>query len=269
MRRFFSLITVIAVQVTACSGHEFWLEPASHYISDTDVLRIKLMHGERFSGSSVPRNDAMINRFEFVSVADTEQVSIPVLGRDQTNTNLLRCAYSGVMVYESDWYQSDLDAAAFEEYLAEEGLESIIAERAERGESDLPGVERYKRCSKSLISVEKSSLIDTWVELPLEIHISDAIDGSQLMDQVTVTVRFEGRPIEDHRVIAVRRQAPDRLIELRTDREGQVIFVPGHNDDWMVTCIHMTRSASEADADWDSYWASTTFHWSSEPKSDE
>ena len=61
--------------------------------------------------------------------------------------------------YQSRHYPATLDAAKFESYLKEEGLERVIAERKKRGQSGAPGRERFYRCAKSLLEVSGTSSI--------------------------------------------------------------------------------------------------------------
>lgn len=248
-----ALLVVISLLLsTTARAHEFWLQPASFHPNAGTVLSVRLMHGERFNGDVVRRNQPYVRRFEFIG----EGVS-PVLGRHGAADSYVRLteAGPGVIAYHSREVYSELDPERFEAYLAEERLDHIIEQRAALNESELPGREMYVRCATSLLRVGDcdSAASGQAAGLPLEIVLSS--EGGVASAQVL----FEGEPLPDTRVVAITQSDPSRLFELRTDSDGRVTLPSELGGVSMLTTLHMIRLSGRDDADWKSYWGSVTF----------
>ena len=259
MPRTLSLIVLILLVSRTASGHEFWIEPHAYTVASGDILRIGLFHGERFLGDAVPRDEAMIDSFTLLG-PDGEQT---VAGRAGATTSFAKPAVDGVHViaYRTRRYANDLDAADFEAYLREEGLHWIAKRRAELGETTAPGSEVYSRCAKSIVRVGDvdTPAVDHVFDWPLEIVLDDPPYDVAPGSSLSARVLSGGEPLAGARVVAVSRIQPDRLVELTSDDEGRVSFEADDAGAWMLTTIHMVRTDDEADADWESFWASVTF----------
>jgi hypothetical protein len=60
-------------------------------------------------------------------------------------------------------------------------------------------------------------------------------------------------------VVALNEDDPDARLAARSDFDGRVVFRPGRTGRWLVKAVHMVPAPPEADADWESVWASVTF----------
>ncbi|MBL4698096.1 MAG: DUF4198 domain-containing protein [Phycisphaerales bacterium] len=246
------------------NAHEFWIQPDHFALNTNNLVVVRLMHGERFKGDTVDRNDPQIKRFEFVSEGDQ---TTPIRGRHQNPNGFLRPQHSGVIVYQSNHYTNNLEHEKFNSYLIEEGLEHIINERAHLGESEIIGREAYSRCAKSIIRINddnhSADKIDRRVGLPLEILIESitplSSDSESMRTTIIASVSFMDDPIEGLRVVVANTINPEVLIELHTDANGKIAFEAEPAGDWMITTIHIQRAINLEASDWESFWASTTF----------
>lgn len=244
------------------SAHEFWIRPDTFAAKPDAVGRFYLMHGHRFNGECVYRNEPYIERFEVV----TDDGIQKVLGRHGQPTNAAKLTSSGtnVVVYESREVLSVLPPERFAAYLDEQGLEHIAQEREQRGETQDDGAEVYVRCAKSLVTVsdqstsESAGLVDRAVGLPLEI-VLDAIENPTAGQNIRARVLYEGRPLAQARVVAVAEARRDEPTVLHTDADGYVTIEIDSAGPWMLTSLHMIRLEAREDADWKSFWASVTF----------
>lgn len=249
-------LTTLTLAAAESIGHEFWVSPSAHSVSSGQLVRVSLFHGERFAGDLVPRNDPMIERFEYRAGSEITEVR----GMHGATSSFLRPAGvgHGVIVYETREYINPLPAEKFEAYLAEEGLDEISERRAVLGETDTDGREAYVRCAKALLTAEDADGFSgetAPVGLPLEIVVMAA--GA---DGVEARLLFGGEPLAGRRVVAVCEADPSGLIEIESDTDGLIRFEPGAAGVWMLTALHMERvSDRRDDVDWKSYWASTTF----------
>jgi uncharacterized GH25 family protein len=241
------------------AAHDFWLAPGSFHTKPGAVLSLSLRVGEHFDGEAVPRRTAVIERFVVAGPTGVAEVA----GREDADpAGLLRPKEPGLYVvgYRSRPSTLSLDAAKFEQYLREEGLERIIEQRAARGEQLKPGRERYSRSAKSLVLVGDAPApgFDRILGLTLEIVPEQDPYGSGGRG-ASFRLLFEGQPLEGTLVMALNRDRPREPLRARTDRRGRVTFEGLGPGVWLVKAVHMTAVPAGGDADWDSVWASLTF----------
>jgi uncharacterized GH25 family protein len=263
MKPFIAGCVLMMITSFVTNAHEFWIAPSDLSPSPDELVLVRLMHGERFQGDIVPRNNFQIKRYELV----THSRQAPVMGRHMNQDGYFRVEESGVIVYESEMYSSNLPAEKFESYLREEKLDTISEWRAEHNESEMEGREDYMRCAKAIVVAEGDtrgiSEIDRPLGLPLEIVLEScdrvAAMGEEGSVKVVASVLYQGKPAKDLRVVAVRSTEPEALIELKSDAHGKVTLEGARPDEWMLTTIHMVRDEQHDDVDWTSYWASSVF----------
>ncbi|MCA9295138.1 MAG: DUF4198 domain-containing protein [Phycisphaerales bacterium] len=243
------------------SAHEFWIQPADETAGSTGVSRVQLKHGERWAGDVVARNASLITRFEVVAFEeDSEAIahSTPVVGRDGSAWSLVRLPADApaCIVYETREIAHEMPAAAFEAYLAEEGLDDVIDRRAALGESTAAGREVYVRCARALSRGAERR--DRTCGLKVEIVLT-SMERTANGCSVTARVLREGSPLADQAVVAVGEDDPATLIRATTDANGVVQFTCRPDERWMMTTLVMERAEGHPSADWRSFWASTVF----------
>lgn len=268
------LLTFLGALTSSTSAHEFWIQTKHMNTAQGEVVSVQLMHGERFLGDIVPTDQPQINRYELIHCStESKPESTDLTYRHMGKTSFANAQDSGIIVYESNLYVSNLEAEKFESYLREERLDDAIQDRAERQETDSIGRELYARCAKSILTPKDQSKrageIDQRVGLPLEIQIESvapstkASEGPPTTHTVTALITLNGTPVENLRTVATSDQHPDQLIELHTDEQGRVRFDADLDAQWMITTLHIQRLSEEqstkTDADWISYWSSITF----------
>jgi uncharacterized GH25 family protein len=258
----------------SAAAHEFWIQPSMFRPAPGERVRLELRVGDGLPGEPQPRDPERLLSF----VAHDPSGKRDVAGLDgQSPAGVLRPAQPGacVVAYHSRWSAIELPSAAFESYLEEDGLERIVALRAERGEQDAPGRERYCRCAKALLAVGGSSApgFDRKVGLPIE--IIPIGDPSALRERrLTVEVLFDGKPLPDVLVRAMHGAAAgeeaDHVATGRTDEAGRVTLALPEPGFWLVAAVHMVEAPEDSGADWQSYWASLTFDaaYESAPRAD-
>ena len=248
-----------AFLVPRASAHEFWLQPSSYQPQPNSVVRLSLHPGARFAGRTVPYDADRIEKF-FVLGPDGEEGR--VAGRSGGTEEFARVTSPGsyIVSYRSTRALNEMTPTAFDAYLLEEGLASIVEDRKRRNEQDDPGREAFSRCAKALLTVGGAELRDQRLGLPVEI-VLDARQAVTGLTQAPLVARvfYDSRPLSGTRVVAVSQSHPENLIIGSTDEQGRVSFTLPHPGIWMLTTIHMVRAPEELDADWESFWASSTF----------
>lgn len=233
-------------------AHDFWIEPSTYSPEVGATVELALRVGEGFRGDPVPRVPGRILRFVLLSPSG----ETPVDG-------VARVSEPGLLVvgYRSNVSRVDLEAEKFEQYLKEEGLERIVAERARRGESGKPSREIYSRCAKSLLSAGGAGKSGRDRELGFPLELVSEKNPYAFTTGGTFPLRLEyaGSPLAGALVVALNRDAPGKPLSARTDAEGRVSFALARPGAWLVKAVHMVPAPADSGADWESLWASLTF----------
>lgn len=252
------LACALAVLIVAArsSAHDFWLEPSTFRPRVGESFTIGLRVGEDFRGDSVPRRP---QRMEAFVVREGSQER-PVGGFDnQDPAGYVRTERPGLAIigYRSKANPHELSPEKFDQFLREEGLETIRTLRAERGESRKAGREHFYRFAKTLVltgggdaSGFDRAIGDRYELVPeTDPHASGPL---------TVRVLYDGKPLAGALVTAMEQDNATLRQSARTDRRGRVVF-DLQRGVWLVKSVHMIVAPAGAKADWDSLWASLTF----------
>lgn len=238
-------------------AHDLWIEPATFSPQPGQIVSLRLKVGQDFIGDPVPRDPSLVK--EFV-VQDGARL-LPVPGRAGMDpAGFLRVEQAGLRVigYHSNPSRVEMDAAKFNAYLKEEGLEAIAAQRAQRKQSNTGVRELFARCAKSLLLTGTPSLTqaDRALGFPLELV---AEKNPYTGRDVPLRLTYQGKPLAGALVVAMNRWRPEEKISHRSGADGRVRFVLPADGQWMIKAVHMVEAPAGADADWLSYWASLTF----------
>ncbi len=267
MKRLFAAALLLAV--TAASAHEFWIVPERYDVAPGDPLGVGLIVGTGWPGERFARQSPRIVRFALVGSAEER----PIVGGDGAEpAGRIAAGAPGIAwaVYRSTEAELRLDAEPFEAYLLEEGLQTIVERRARSGTSGRPGLERYSRCAKALITVAppgtpgSTTGFDRPVGLALELVPTS--DPRRVAEDGRLTLRLlrDGLPLSEVLVKAMREDRPGRWHSARTDAYGDVTLELLRGDGvWLVNAVHMAAAAPRSGHDWQSVWSSLTFSTSS------
>lgn len=261
-------IAVLAALCLAASvdAHEYWLMPSRFAAAPGD--RIELAHrvGSGWPGETLPRNPQRVVRFTLVDRRGERAIEGEA-GDDPAGVVTVRVPGVSIALYRSTASPLALDAAPFESYLRDEGLERVIAVRAARGESLAPGRERFSRNAKALIDVgapaamrsANAGPVDRPLGLALEL-VADT-DTRRLAGGGRLAVRLLhlGKPLAGVLVKAIPQDTTQARVEQRSDARGRVELVLPSAGVWLVNAVHMVEAPAGSGYDWDSLWSSLTF----------
>jgi uncharacterized GH25 family protein len=241
-------------------AHDMWIEPAAFFPAAGQIVAVKLRVGQDFAGEPLPRIAALINQFTF----DDSSGRKPIVGRNGADpAGYLRVDAPGLLVlgYRSNPSQVELPAEKFNQYLREEGLETIAAIRASRNQTGAGAHEIFARCAKSLVlsgtlAEEQSDRnLGFTLELVAERNPYTLHPG----DDLPVRLTYEDRPLAGALVIAMNRLNPGEKISVRTASDGRARLRLRSDSMWLIKAVHMIPALEGTGADWASYWASLTF----------
>jgi len=242
------------------SAHDFWIEPSTFRPAVGATVAVRLFVGPHFEGEPFPRVPQLVSRFVLVS-ASGEQPVRGGPGDDPAGT--VRIAEPGLAIvgYRSLNYPVSLDAAKFEDYLKEEGLEKISALRSKRGETAKPAREVFSRCAKALLDAGGGGItgFDRPLGFTLELLPEKNPYALRPGDALPVRLLLDGKPLAGALVHALLHGDPAAVSAARTDRDGRAILRLSKTGFWMIKAVDMGPAPAGADADWQSLWASLTF----------
>jgi hypothetical protein len=259
---------MIAMAGTSLAAHDMWIEPTTFGPEPGAIVGLKLRVGQDLAGDPLPRDPALIDRF-VVEDADGRK---PVVGRDGRDpAGFFRAAMPGLLVvgYQSNPSTVALSPEKLDQYLAEEGLESIAALRARRGQRG-SARDRFSRCAKSLLLASpadasgppppaKAVAGDRRLGFTLELVAERSPMVMNAGQELPVTLTYQDHPLAGALVVAINRDHPAEKVSARSDRDGRVRLRLSHDGMWLVKAVHMIEAPAGSDADWVSYWASLTF----------
>jgi uncharacterized GH25 family protein len=246
-------------------AHDMWIEPTTFSPPSGEIVGVRLLVGQGMLGDPLPRTTSLINQF----VVDDASGRKPLVGRDGGNpAGYLRVANPGMLVvgYFSNPSTVDETAEKFNQYLKEEGLDSIAALRASRNQTNTPVHEMFSRCAKSLVLSGAPNNGDGDRHLGFTLELFAEKNPYTLRAGVDLPVRltYENRPLAGTLVVAMNRLHPSEKVSARTGADGRVRLRLKPGGMWLIKAVHMLPAAAGSNADWISYWASLTFESSSE-----
>jgi uncharacterized GH25 family protein len=241
-------------------AHDMWIEPATFFPSVGQIVGVKLRVGEDLLGDPIARSAALINEFVVEDAAGRH----PVLGREGSDpAGFMRASARGLQIigYRSNASAVELDAATFNQYLKEEGLDAVAAARARRNETGKRVRELFSRHAKSLVLTGPAGEehADRALGFPLELVAERNPYTLRAGQDLPVRLTFDGRPLAGTLVVAFNRLNAMEKLTARSDADGRVRFAVKDKGVWLVKAVHMVPAPANANADWVSYWASLTF----------
>lgn len=261
LRPFGLALLVVALAAPAVRAHDFWIEPSTFTPTSGQRVALRLRVGQNLQGDPLPRDPRLLQRF--LAAGPSGDAPVPgVPNTEPAGVTAFQDPGLYTIVYDSGRSPVELDAAKFETYLKDEGLEKISALRARRGQSAAGAKEVFSRCAKSLIDVAGGADGTGWdrvfgqrLELVAEKNPYTLRAGGEL----PVHLLYEGKPLAGALVVALQRDRPEAKVATRSDAKGRVRLKLDRPGFWLVKAVHMIAAPRETAADWESFWASLTF----------
>ena len=254
MRSALICASVLLVARTALA-HDYWIEPT---VVGTQV-DARLFVGEApVAESERPFEAAKLSRFEQWSRNGRTDLRA---GRPEGALPFASVTGLGVgeflFAVDRNPAHIELPPDKFEAYLTSEGLDAIVKERATRGESRVPGRERYTRYLKALVRVGNPPDHGQGLRV-LGQRLEMLIDTAAMRagTPFVVHVMFDGKPLVGAHVQASLRHDGAPLESAGTTNAGGAVTLTVSEPGFLVVhLVHMRRCAC-SDAEWESFWGS-------------
>jgi uncharacterized GH25 family protein len=238
-------------------AHDFWIEPSTFRPAVGEEMLAGLRVGQNFEGDAVPRSVQLMQAFVIRDAAGERAIG----GfENQDPAGYLRIENPGrsILVYQGKPQPLVLDAAKFEESLKLEGLEWVVLQRKQRGESNKGDRERFSRYAKAIVVAPGGNgmRVDRPLGLRYEI-VPESDPGAST--PLRVRLLFEGKPLAGALVSAIHRDDVAARVSARSDANGRATLALPKAGVWLVKSVQMVPAGAGADFDWESLWASLTF----------
>ena len=263
--RIATAIILILLASLSAFAHEYWFETDNFFLKVNERADIRLFLGEALrkpeerpyqaAKTALFEMHSTAGKFDMRPLAEDEATPFLKFSSDRQGTYLL--------TLERNWSYLKLDAAKFDEYLREDGMEYIIDERKRLGESAKEGSERYSRYIKTLIQVgeNRTGTAKTRVGSKIEIVPLDNPYTRKPGDNLRFQVYFDGVPLADKTIFADNRDGDVFSTQkLKTDKNGKIIVKLDRKGLWLIRLVYMQRCTKNCnEADWESFWAALSF----------
>jgi uncharacterized GH25 family protein len=251
---------VVALTRAPLMAHDMWIEPTTFSPGPGQIVGVRLRVGQDLLGDPLPLDPALVNQF----VMEDGEGQKPVVRRAGADpAGLLRVALPGLVVigYRSNPSAIELSADKFNQYLTEEGLDTVAAERVRRQQTGAIARELFARCAKSLVwsGAAAEAQVDKPLGFTLELVAERNPYALRPGQDLPVRLTYENRPLAGALVAAINQQNPSEKLTARSDSEGRVRFRLRPGGMWLIKAVHMIPAPAGSNADWASFWASLTF----------
>lgn len=248
------------------SGHEFWISPLDYRPEVGQEVQAELLVGSDMAGQAFPwlerntRSAQMRSESWTVDLLGREG-DLPALTFEPREEGLHRIAFHARPAFVTFETAGD-----FAEYLDYEGLGWVKAAHRARGLPDAGFTERYTRNSRALVQVGAADAgqRDEPTGMPFELV---ALQNPYLpgLRSIDVRLTWQGAPSAATQVAIFARKAggtaPQDVTRslVMTDAEGVATIPLGPAGEYMLSAVHMEPLEGDAEAVWDSHWATLNF----------
>lgn len=245
-------------------GHEFWMLPQRFVIEPGATTGLFLSVGERFVGDRVGMSQATVAAFARYAQGRRTDLLAALPRSQAVGEWRVELPQPGLHLFALDTRPNEivLEAGKFHDYLRDEGLEAVIAQRDASGRAAEPGRERYRRHLKSLLLAGTATDAGWSARTLQRLELLPLGDPYRLAPggELGLQVLFEGRPLAGALLKCWHRRAGGtEILMARTDAAGRASFRLPWAGVWMASVVHMIPVADSQFYDWDSFWANLSF----------
>jgi uncharacterized GH25 family protein len=262
MKRRSILLLLTLFTVTLAVAHEFWLRPKKFRFAVGEEVKLDFVVGENFTGEFWDMQVNKVEKAELITAFGRTDITKSVKPTKGTNlTYKVTTQGTQLITLQSNKATIELDAAKFNAYLEEDGLENIIQLRKEQNKTGEGAKERYQRFAKLLLQsgTKMDEVYKRNVGLRLEIIPDTNPSKLKSGDYLGCKVLFENKPLA-HQLVKVFSVVGNRVFlqNMYTENDGTIKFPISSTGPWMVSTVRMLPSEAP-EFDYDSFWASLVF----------
>ena len=270
MRRVLLSASLFATFCSPASAHDFWIAPQSYQIETQGAVPISIMVGHPKDRSRWALNPHRVVSLKSISAGGItdHQARMDTLLPNGDMLLSLNAPGTHLMIIETTSATSILPAETFNNYLEEEGLTPISADRARKETQDIEGREIYSRRGKAIIQIgpldeDAASYVTRPVGMTLEIVPQTNPYALAAKAPLTSTTYYRGKPTEGVTIGLISLDTDAGLVEVKTtNAKGEVTFKRPETGQWMLHAVWSDPLEDTSKADYDTIFSSLSFGFS-------
>ena len=265
VKRIFILSLYLLI-VFPLPASEFWLQPEKFISRRGETINVRFWIGKKFNGHNWRGNSSRVRSLRVYMASSRDDLSSNL--SEQLGDSLQLAIFdegTAMITFNSTNTYTETEASEFNEYLKEDALQNAIEYREVNGETGMAGKEFYQRSVKTLIQVgsKSNSCYRQITDLPLDIIPLANPYTLRNNQRLRVKVLFKNKPLANHCFkLWHRTKNSTRLQDVSTNASGETSFRVQKRGKWMLSTVAMNRLDDDSRADWQSYWGSLTWGYS-------
>lgn len=258
------LLLCFAIGIPALA-HDLFLKLDSYIFKVNEKISVKVLNGSFMDSEGA---------VAFARLKDTSMISPAGIRTNPKETDFTKeekTSYLNLQPKEEGNYvvglstmtrEIDLKANDFNEYLAEDGIPDILAERKRKKELKTDIRERYSKHVKTIFQVgdKRTESFKTVLGYPVEIVPQTNPYTLKVGQTMEVLCLKDGKPLKNQFVMTGRDDGGKLIqgVNLLTDKKGVVRVILDGAGKWYIKFIQMTR-LKDPKVNYESKWATLTF----------
>jgi uncharacterized GH25 family protein len=257
------MLTILLVSTWAVEAATWWILPSDYFFEVGETARVGFVQGEEFKAEPWPLTQDQIVRLEHYRVGlGAKDLRATVQNNDRERLTIkFDRAGTQLLALQSAAQVKAWDAAGFNAFLEENGLEDILAKRKKNGTGDKPAGDRQVVYTKLLLQVGDTpdEVYKKVVGFPLEIVPERNPYSLRSGDMMRFKILKDGKPLFGARVkVWNRKDNRTTLQNIYTEKDGTMETRLSSAGPWMVSVVQAAPSKT-AGAEWDTFFASLAF----------
>ena len=264
-------VPAIVVASLAAAGtlvaHDLFLKLDSYFLPPRSAVLVPVLNGT-FTKSENAITSARIADLSVASARGVEHPDVATAWRERKTSSLLAfttgLAGNYAIGASTKPNEITLSGKDFNAYLADDGVDDVLAARRAAGELEKGATERYSKHVKAVVQVgaRHDSGYAAVLGYPAEIVPENNPYRLRRGDTLVVRCLVDGQPVGNQIVLAGGRSgAGTRLAvqKTRTDANGLARIRVTRAGRWYVKFIHMAPVTGDPKVTYESKWATLTF----------
>lgn len=265
-RKIVFVLLIATVFISTITAHDLFLKLDNFFVRAGDKISINILNGS-FQSSEGAVSLERLNDVSLISPKGVTSFTKTAVLTKNDKTSVLQITPDEQGTYVVGLYtmkrEIDLKAKDFNEYLEEDGIPDILAERKKSKTLDKNVRELYSKHVKTMFQVG-DKMTDNYknaLGYPVEIVPQNNPYSLKIGDEFEFLCLKDGKPLVNQFVMTGYENADGKLIagkNIRTDKTGAGKVKLNGAGAWYVKFIQMQK-IKVAKLDYESKWATLTF----------
>lgn len=244
-------------------AHEFWIAPSKYKIKINEAISINCYVGEDFKEEVWAKRKERTLEVKMFHNGRMDDITSKFIALDSVQIPLfVQESGNHLIAIKTKASYIEMEGAAFNEYLKEDGMSNILDYRIKNNLKDKGAREYYQRCAKTLLQVngvnDESYKINSGMSLEIIPQNNPYTKG---VKELNVYFEFKGKPLSNYQVRTWCKKDGKLIVKSfhQTDANGFAKLSIKEKGEWMISVVKMELYTATDKADYESYWGSYTF----------